>query len=369
MKIQNNNLYNKQTPSFKGYDARPLKGLFLRNTGMSGFNKIASHLEQIGKLHGFDVFVQTNENIISKNLANLPDKKFIRGGSIYTWCQDNITFLPNKNFISNVSVISKLSTNVENFFGLTKHETRHHIAGGNYFVISNNDKNEMLLGRYNIGDLGRLTEMLNVSSIKLLSQADFHIDLFIRPLKNKVVLIADDQMWIDRISNVLEKIEKDKTLNSNPKICKVQNKLKEIKNILNTMNIQIPNSNYAPLSKVNQELIEAGYKTVKVPGRIFEYKNSDDGILPNHILNYMNGIVHVNSNDELIYITNKSNLNKYCGITPQIAREIDFDFQSEFINSVKDYINPENIYFVDTQKFLKLYEGGVHCLCAEIPKI
>ena len=131
---------------------------------------------------------------------------------------------------------------------------------------------------------------------------------------------------------------------------------------------EIPNSQYIHTSKVQEELADAGYNVVKVPGRIFDYINDSDGILPQHILNYMNGIVHEDKNGDLVYITNKSNLNKYCGITEKVAQKIGFDFQTEFVNSVKDYIKPENIYFVDSKMFLKNYEGGIHCLAAEMPK-
>ena len=159
-----------------------------------------------------------------------------------------------------------------------------------------------------------------------------------------------------------EDIENDRSL------VKVHNKLKEICNKLCVMVAEIPNSQYIHTSKVQEELADAGYNVVKVPGRIFDYINDSDGILPQHILNYMNGIVHENKNGDLVYITNKSNLNKYCGITDNVAQKIGFDFQTEFINSVKDYIKPENIYFVDSKMFLKNYEGGIHCLVAEMPK-
>lgn len=356
MQVQNKSI------TFTGYGARPLRGLFLRNTNVKGFNKIAGQLETIGKEQGFDVFVQTNEGVLSKNLGEIHKDKYIRGGSEYIWSQDNITFAPDNMFLSNFRVISKLSRDVEKFFGIKKYETCNHIPGGNYFVIDDNGKRELLLGRYSMGDLERVVEILGVDSVNILSQADFHLDLFIRPLKNKTVLVADDKLWFDRINGVVKDIQNDKSLT------KVRNKLIEIRNKLCVMVSEIPNSLYTHTGIVQEELAEAGYNIVKVPGRIFEYINDYDGILPQHILNYMNGIVHENKNGDLVYITNKSNLNKYCGITDNVAQKIGFDFQTEFINSVKDYIKPENIYFVDSQKFLKNLQGGIHCLAAEIPK-
>ncbi len=358
MQVQNNSI------TFTGYGARPLRGLFLRSTNVNvpAFRKISSQLEQIGQKHGFDVFVQTNKGIYSKDLGLLPDDEYLRGGSTYIWCQDNMTFLQDNKFISNANVISKLSYEVEKFFGLQKYEVKKPIPGGNYFIIDDNGQKELLLGRFNAKGVEKLVKELDVSSVKLLSQSDFHIDLFVRPLKDKTVLVADDKIWFDRIHKIVKDIENDRSL------VKVHNKLKEICNKLCVMVAEIPNSQYIHTSKVQEELADAGYNVVKVPGRIFDYINDSDGILPQHILNYMNGIVHENKNGDLVYITNKSNLNQYCGITEKVAQKIGFDFQTEFVNSVKGYIKPENIYFVDSKMFLKNYEGGIHCLVAEMPK-
>lgn len=358
MQVQNKNV------TFTGYGARPLRGLFLRSTDLypCKFRKITSQLEKIGQKHGFDVFVQTNKGIYSKDLGLLPDNEYLRGGSAYIWCQDNMTFLQDNKFISNANVINKLSYEVEKFFGLQKYEVKKHIPGGNYFIIDDNGQKELLLGRFNAKGVEKLAKELDVSSVKFLSQSDFHIDLFVRPLKNKTVLVADDKIWFDRIHKIVKDIENDSSL------VKVYNKLKEIRNKLCVMIAEISNSQYIHTSKVQEELADAGYNVVKVPGRIFDYINESDGILPQHILNYMNGIVHEDKNGDLVYITNKSNLNKYCGITEKVAQKIGFDFQTEFVNSVKDYIKPENIYFVDTYKFLKYFQGGIHCLAAEMPK-
>ena len=53
---------NNIRPSFKGYDARPLKGFLLT----SNYKGIAQELRQIGEKHGFDVFMLRSGNI-SKN--------------------------------------------------------------------------------------------------------------------------------------------------------------------------------------------------------------------------------------------------------------------------------------------------------------
>lgn len=357
MQVQNNSHIN-----FRGYGARPLKGLFLRNTKIDGFNKVAEQLEVIGQKQGFDVFVQNHDNILTGNFNTLSQYIGIRGGSGYTWCQDNITFLPDRTFMTNPRLVNKFNLALRDFLGVQNLNTAKHVAGGNYYIIDNNGIKELLLGEDDMKNAAYLAKMLKINSIKFISQADFHIDLFIRPLKDKTILVSDDTLWSKRLKQVISQIANDSSLT------RVRNKLTEVYNMISVMCANIPNSKYATLSKVQEELTGCGYKPVKVPGRIFEYVNDDEGIVPQHILNYMNGIVHENKDGELVYITNKSNLNKYCGITEKVAQKIGFDFESEFINSVKDYIKPENIYFVDTQKFLKAFQGGIHCLAAEIPK-
>lgn len=357
---------NNTPQTFKGYGARPLNGLFMRYTNVAGFNKVAEQLEKFGQKQGFDVFVQTHDFVLKNNVHMLPQFQKIRGGSEYIWCQDNVTFLPNGAFITNPHVVNKFGLEVQKKLGFKSLIPREHVAGGNYFIINNNGNNELLLGSEDVKYISELVEQLGVNSIKLLSQADFHLDLFIRPLKNNDVLVTDDKMWMDKISEIIERISQDKALFKDGKVKKVYNKLCEIKKQLTIM--FAPISQYVKPSVIQEELVNFGYNPIRVPGRIFDYKNTDEGIIPQHILNYMNAIVHENKDGELVYITNKSNLNKYCGITEEMAKKIGFDFESEFINSVKDYIKPENIYFVNTQTMLKHYEGGVHCLAAEMPK-
>lgn len=43
--------------------------------------------------------------------------------------------------------------------------------------------------------------------IHIIPQADFHLDLFIRPLKDKKVLIADDEMMLQILNKGFKKIQ------------------------------------------------------------------------------------------------------------------------------------------------------------------
>ncbi len=367
MKIENYNLYN-QSQAFKGYDARPLKGVVMRYTTTlpQDFQKIAAQMHEIGKKQNFDVFIQGQNQISSNNLSSLALQDApIRGGYKYTWAQDNITFTP-ENILLNPKVINKFNAQIAKILGLEFNpKLQHtHTAGGNYFIMDKNGQKELLIGQFSIDDIISLCKDLDITSVRMMPQADFHLDLFIRPLNNKTILLADDKIWLDRFNETIKKIETNNDLKNDSEIQKVGEQLKKIKLIAEIMNIELPNFIYRPLRLVENELLYAGYNVIKVPGRIFTIDKTN---IPCHTLNYMNAIVHINPKGELVYITNKSDLNKKCGITSEISKKIGFDFDSAFINSVKDYIKPENIHFVDTQGFLKDYNGGIHCLCAEIP--
>ena len=88
----------------------------------------------------------------------------------------------------------------------------------------------------------------------------------------------------------------------------------------------------------------------------------------------MNANLIQNQNNEIVYITNKSNYDKKIGLTPDLSKEIDFSFEKEFIKSISPFVKKEHIYFVEgednyvSDKMLWEAMGGIHCACAEIPE-
>ena len=87
----------------------------------------------------------------------------------------------------------------------------------------------------------------------------------------------------------------------------------------------------------------------------------------------MNSCVTLDNNGEIVFITNKDSLAKGLGLTDKIKSELGLDFESIFKESVKDYIKPENIYFLSGKnnalgdKLLLERQGGLHCITMEIP--
>ena len=87
-----------------------------------------------------------------------------------------------------------------------------------------------------------------------------------------------------------------------------------------------------------------------------------------YLNNFSNAIV-TEKNNELVYITHEALLDDEIGLTDDIIKKIGFSTKQYFIDSIKDFVKPENIHFISkaSTKELFKYLGGVHCIGAEIP--
>lgn len=219
--------------------------------------------------------------------------------------------------------------------------------------------------------------IFQTDKVHIIPQADYHLDLFIRPLKDKKVLIADDEMTCNILSDGFNKIQK--MIISKPQSERMQYKdvfvkvgtyAQEFKNITK----QNP---YADMKKVEKALLESGYEPIKVPGRLFEIlcekENGADSsqYILKQLHNYMNAIVHINNKGETVYITNKSTLDETLGLTKEIQEETGFSLEKAFRDAVKPYV--DKTYFVSgknneiANELLPKYFGGIHCMTMEVP--
>lgn len=167
---------------------------------------------------------------------------------------------------------------------------------------------------------------LNPKNITYIPQIDFHIDMYYRPLQNGVVAIPDFDTGI----NILKKIDLPDIMRNNKK--EYISRLEEVRDSVSTK-----------LVKAERILVNAGYKTVKIP--VFAH-TSDYG--PSTI-NYMNGICGTSPNGEKFYITNKSEIDELNKIAEKYFKEAGVD----------------KVYFVSTLPFLLMY-GGIDCLTQEM---
>lgn len=402
--------------SFKGYDARPLRG-FLMSSNYFG---IADEMAKIGQKEGFKIFspfggIYKNKcaEIIPPNSPKYAD----------LWAQDYWSIVKDKLFFLEKGMISnsimdffklkpdfteKIVRETQRFkeingdiwgifatasnldeddplaeFKELKEELseilkKAHISGGNIFIVKNEESDIALVGEDELQKYGtdEIKCMYKVDEVVPLPQMDFHTDLFIRPLDNKKILIADDNLTLEILEEGLKKLN-----NSVDKLPKTQ--FEEVEKhfikIIESFKEDILFVNKRPnVDEVSKILEDKGFDVIRVPARIYDaHYDGLDGkeSFLRHICNYINANVAINKEGDLVYITNKSEIdNFYLGLTPELSEKIGFSFEKSFVNSISKYVKPEHIYFVDGEKnfistkMLPIYQGGIHCACSEVPE-
>ena len=324
--------------------------------------------------------IRKNKNIpqyyqMLNTIVNMP-RVDLPAGSGYLLADPQtgeLNILP-ENFV--ISEYEKLSQTLKNTLQNT------HIPGGNYYIAQNTSgKETALVGKNELDNFTpeQIKQMLGTENVIFIPQMDYHIDMFMRPLDKGRILLTDDKLTQQMLAKGFEKI--DKTRIQLQKENKKQEALAlktpfiltgsyalELENI-------IKSNNFAQTDEVEKVLQNAGYEVIRVPGRLYETRQSDlkNGVFLIQLFNFMNANVLPNKNGELVYITNKSNIDEEVfRITPKIEKQTGFSVEKSFIESLKPYIKEENIYFVSGDNHtmsenLQKYQGGIHCMCTEVP--
>ncbi len=425
--------YTQKNTNFHGYDARPLKG-FVMNSNYAG---IADEIKHIGEIEKFkvylfeniknefklktDCFQKTNNNkgcwaqdywgiikdkllidetsdkseflkkvfCLGINLIQDTIREIMKIPEMYEY-MDLLYNLPvvNKNGKEFIEIltpdgkeyIDKVIYDIEfakNEELLKKALNQTHIKGGNYFLTQNKDgNNELLIGENELKkfDIDTIKQIFLTDNVHIIPQADFHLDLFIRPLKDKKVLLADDNMMLDEIKKAIKELTQH--IVKTP--VKERNKYKDAFINLNIYAKQFEEimrrNPYAKTDEVEKALLDGGYEPIRVPARIFELygDDSDNKVNLKQLHNYINANVLINDKNELVYITNRSNLDEKLGLTEEIKRETGISIEDTFIKYAKRYI--DKIYFVSgenneiAKQLLPEQGGAIHCMCMEIPQ-
>lgn len=390
---------NIQQPTFKGYDARPLKG-FLMSSNCHG---IADEMYKIGQKEGFKIFMPRNTD----GIETITEKhKYISE----LWAQDYWTIIKNKLFTLTTDIISdkikncfnlkydftetitrnsnefkEVNNDLWNLFAdlartnpddfneifslkkaeLTQHLHRTHIPGGNIFIVKNGEDDCVFVGENELEkyDIEEIRAMYGVNDVIVLPQMDYHLDLFIRPLDDKRVLLADDKLTVRVLEEGLEKLPKD------------DDTYKAMRSFINIFKSNIQLNDRAQTDEIEEILEDNGFEVIRVPARVYDTEpGGDEDASLKQFCNYINANVLINKDGEMVYITNKSNIDELLGLTPALSKKIGFSFEKSFIDSISKYVNPEHIYFVDgdnnfVSKFMLTgYQGGIHCTCSEVPE-
>ena len=394
--------------NFKGYDARPLKGFLM--SGNPGCT--ALEMRSIGRKEGFKIFT-AGKTVTEEIPPAYPRKNKI-------WAQDMWTILKNRLLTSE---ISDISAGIKEFFNLQEnnplqapklnailkkikeapiiikcneeevdfaHSTsssimanhrikeQTHIPGGNTYIVRGDTEDELIIGKDELDkySIDEIKEIFNVNKVTILPQMDYHIDLFIRPLDNKKILVTDDNLTIEILKDGLKKLEDYRKTLSYQKREKYNSNKYRLSKIISKMEESLALNPLPQTDEIVSILEENGYETIRVPGRIYtlEHVATDDPSLV-HDCNYMNANVLKKDDGDLVYITNWSEIDSTkIGLPKEIQKRIDFNFQKSFIKSISEYVKPEHIYFVKgkdlfvSETMLPELGGGIHCICAEIPK-
>ncbi len=335
---------------------------------------VAQELANVGKTEGFDVFVQAGKHVFKNKFKplNAHITKF-PNESKYIWTQDNLTFTPKNELLAlRDSFLETFNETISSLTGKNLQNRNYHLAGGNYFIVKDGRKNSLIIGRqsWKLYEPKTLRKDFNVKEIYPISQPDFHIDLGIRPLKNKIVLVNDKDLTINCIRNAIKQAENHLKTKSDALICGVKQNLEYI--LAEFKHACKENPNYKNFKRIQNELTDYGFKVVKVPGSVIRTpRNFDKHTESHYMANFMNAIVHEKPDGSLVYITNKSNLDDIAAIGNYEEKILNFSFEKMFRDSIKDYIMPENIHFISGDnlipRLLDFSQGGVHCLCAEVP--
>ena len=361
--------------SFQGYDARPLKGIFTRDGGFGkSFYGLAAQTAEILNREGVDVFIQTPKKILKNDFSDIKPNF----SNFWPWVQDRLAFFPNKTVESKYLTLEDTNLNdIKEMFRLPIKEIGNHIEGGNYFFIKDGDNDVVLLGNEELclKKSKSIKEFFGKYKVITLSQPDFHLDLSIRPLNNKRILVNDPKMLMKELNNGIKRAKGVYAKEKDPQLKTVIRKLSYLKD-----EILESNQEYDTLNKykiLQQELKYNKFNVIKVPGLIIKPGNGVEAGQPlfladiKYKMNFMNAIVHERADKSLVYVAGKSVLDEQLGLTPEIAEKIDFSFERIFKKSLNEIIAEDDIHFVGDKtisNILKNNYGSVHCLFAEIPK-
>ncbi len=346
--------YNNR-PSFKGYDARHIRALVMT----SNKGKIAQEMKAIGDKSGFKVLLAGVEDLFESGFENV----YERCPYTTAWAQDIASVTPDNKVYYPWSYdgLGWLLSQTKKIKGVL---AQNHIAGGNYYIVKNGSKNDLIIGKTSMGGIDEnvLKSRFCADNIHIIPQMDYHIDLGIRPLINKNVLVCNDDLMIASIEAGIEKTKDFKDVNLS------------LKKILSDFKNAVSQNIYEKPDKVAGMLTDYGYNPVPVPARIYDVKFKPDAKKAGLVykMNFANAVALENANNELIYITNKSLLDRECGITPEIEKKTGFSFEKIFKSSIAPFVEEKNVHFVSGENdviadYLTNMDAGIHCLCAEIP--
>ncbi len=385
--------------TFKGHQAGKIKSLYMQNSNFQSQVGVYNQMREIGKQEGFDVFIHDTRKIEKEKLDGI-SKTYNPWG---VWSQDNKLLIKQNGKTIAVSpefYDKKELVEASDFCDKTKikgYLSEFMFEGGNIY-LGKKDNNENYLitstkNAYLAGEYLYLKEKLGSKPDYVLSreffrdgvchdkkgnliateeefdkewefwvkkaieiamedfdikrenmifipEADFHVDMTIRPLEYPYVLVNDDS----EVDKLIEKLEKQFTSGTE--------EAKELERFKGTLARH--RKDYSSSDEICEKLEMHGFQPIKIAGAY--------GRNP---VNFINAIVHKND-DGLVYITNST---KHGSKLYQAMQE---HFEKDLMEKCPQI---KRVHYVDGGEFEKnknniMYylgngNGGIHCLCTE----
>ena len=306
-------------------------------------------------------------------LLNLPTQT-INGEKVYFYTDANTKkTIP----MGEDEFITKFATNKN---ALETMLDKTHIRGGNYFITKNKSgEDELIIGADELKkfDKDQIKHMFSVQTVRVIPQMDKDLDLFIRPLNNGRILIADDNMTKQTIKEGLKKTLKSAheqaTMGNYATLELLRRSYTTLSTMLSAFDNVVAANRYAQTDETAKVLEDAGYEVIRVPGRLYSPDNDNPNKLT-QFFNFMNANVLLNKDNELVYITNDSIFDRVTlGITKDIEKLTGFSMQKSFLDALKKQVGPIRIYTIagnnnSITDTLVNDSKGIHSMCAEVPE-
>lgn len=371
MDIKNTQSYNL---AFKGMNARPLKGIFMT----SDIGGIASEIRLLRSKTGLDVFtLGKNGDIVSENFA--PE------GTIpfqVMWAQDLFSFTEKNLFLETehnpaVPLIKEIGSKLEAYFGKKYSPNSYHLQGGNFINVETKGQKEILVGNYELKNglsVEEIKDRFQVDRVHSIPQVAAHLDAFMFVDDAKRAFVCDDELTLKGIVEGILKIE-EYVKNNFLKIRETEaRRMFDLRDNLFKLLVGFQrisgNSPYAKTDEAVAALEKAGYKPIRIPGRVYQFLRTNGQIQHQYGTNFANAILHKNSVGDTVVITNASTNDLYFGLDREFEQKVGFSFKKMFEDSVAPYIKKENIHYIEGQDYavpsLLNNLGGIHCASSEI---
>ena len=312
-------------PSFKGYDAAPLKHIYMERTYCRPF-----------EWEMYDVCEA--EKINPRTIYNG-----------YMWAQDDKCILEKdgKPFMLAQGDISKsFLQDMKQKFGIAAISDYAHLTGGNTFIgkFPNGEKWLITGEEFDEYEQRQISRCYNIpaNNIHHIPKPDFHIDMGIRPIGFPDILVNDPEI----AEKNLEKLDDGS---------KEYNIFKQTFDAYKEGYTRT----YASTDEICNALKKIGFNPIRVGG---VYYNG---------INFMNAIVNKHPDGTMGYITNASKCQN--PVFTKLQKVFEDEIREKVPTITNFYFlegthaNPrlvENSYMIDS---IKHHNGGIHCMTMEEP--